>query len=128
MDINLIKSLILHKIGDYYNNLGIILDIDILSNNINFSNEEINLLKNPKLNFKINKKKPKINFKINKKSTILQTNSDYDSDSSIEADEWWYRDTKYMVDAKNNVYSYTTNEFIGIKIDDYTINYDAKEN
>jgi hypothetical protein len=53
--------------------------------------------------------------------------SESESESEIETEEWVFKNTKYLIDDKNNIYSYHTNEFVGVKIDDYTIDFDSDE-
>jgi hypothetical protein len=55
------------------------------------------------------------------------SDSEHSSDSDIEIEEWIFKKTKYLLDAKNNVYTYETNEFIGVKIDEYTLDFDSDE-
>lgn len=85
-----------------------------------------------------NNKFNKIN-KINNRESLIPDNSDdesksnsdsndvSDSDSEIETEEWDFKNTKYLIDDNNNVYSYHTNEFVGVKIDEYTIDFDSDE-
>ena len=62
-----------------------------------------------------------------------QHNSDSDSDSDsdcIETEDWFFdpTNTLYQLDTNNNnVYSNQTYEFIGRKINEHTIDFDAKE-
>lgn len=50
-----------------------------------------------------------------------------DSDDAIETTPWTFKNTKYLVDLKNNVYSYDTFDFVGVKIDEFNIDTEAKE-
>ena len=97
----------------------------------------------------INYNYPNIKFnKIGNRESLIPYNSDGDnsnsdsnsdieesdpsddesvSDSEIETEEWDFKNTRYLIDYKNNVYSYHTNEFVGVKIDEYTIDFDSDE-
>jgi hypothetical protein len=56
-------------------------------------------------------------------------NSDIESiHDTFIAEEWYYNGTKYLLDSHTNyLYFPTTLEFIGKKIDDFSIDFDAKE-
>ena len=47
--------------------------------------------------------------------------------SEIEAEDWYFNGMKYLLDSKNNLYSYSTNEFMGRKLSEYKIDFNAEE-
>ena len=60
-------------------------------------------------------------------SDIFDNTTD-DEHNSFQTEDWEYRNTIYELDPiTNNVYTKETFEFIGKKIDDYEIDFDAKE-
>jgi len=79
---------------------------------------------------------PNYNDHIFNSSTISYTSDDDqiynnttdDEQHDIITEEWEYRNVIYLLDTyTNNVYSKQTMQFIGNKIDDYEIDFDAKE-
>lgn len=69
------------------------------------------------------------NCKLMNSSLIpFESHSDTESDNEIHTDEWYHQGTKYLLNPdNNNLYSFSTNEFIGKKIDEFTIDFDACE-
>ena len=60
----------------------------------------------------------------------MNTEEDDDDNDYVETDEWIFipDNVIYQLDIKtNNIYCNKTNQYVGKKIDDFTIDYDSKE-
>ena len=56
-----------------------------------------------------------------------ETETESSSETETETEDWYFNGMKYLLDSKNNLYSYNTNEFMGRKISEYKIDFNAEE-
>mgnify|MGYP001356089917 CR=1 FL=1 len=75
------------------------------------------------------------------KTSLCPNNSDDEDDANTDepeniiknfgeetiVEDWYFDGTKYLLDNNNNVYSNETQEFMGRKIDEFTLDFEATE-
>ena len=62
--------------------------------------------------------------------SVYNADTDYDDEDSVLTEEWTYipDNVIYQLDTKtNNIYCNQTNQYVGKRVDDFTIDYDTKE-